>query len=102
MQAQLRLADFANQLRDLELLRQAMPDADSPKNALLVKLVDPEQGEITRMVRLSSAQRQAADAHAERIAAGLTTLDNSSQFAVVAALLKRFTDNQAKGEQNHD
>lgn len=102
MQAQLRLADFAKQLRDLEHLRQAMPDADSPNDALLVKLLDVEQGEISRVVRLSATQRQAADARAEEIAAGLATLDDSSRFAVVAALLKRFTDNQSKGEQNHD
>lgn len=102
MHAQLRLADFAKQLHDLEHLRQAMPDADSPKDALLVKLLDAEQGEISRVLRLSATQRQAADARAEEIAAGLATLDDSSRFAVVAALLKRFTDNQSKGEQNHD
>jgi len=60
MQAQLRLADFANQLHDLEHLRQAMPDTDSAKDALLVKLLDAERGEISRVVRLSSSQRQIA------------------------------------------
>lgn len=100
LQAQLRLVDFTNQLRDLEQLRQAMPDADTPKDALVVKLIDAERGEICKVVRLSATQRQSAAVHAEQIAASLATLDDSSRFAVVAALLKRFTD--TKGDLTHD
>ena len=102
LQAQLRLVDFTNQLRDLEQLRQAMPDADAPKDALLVKLIDAELGEISRVVRVSTAERQNAAVHAERIAASLATLDDSSRFAVIAALLKRFTVNHTKGEPTHE
>jgi hypothetical protein len=102
LQAQLRLADFAGQLRDVEQLRQAMPDADAPKDALLVKLIDSAQGEISKVLRLSPTQRQAAALRAEEIAVSLATLDESSRLAVVAALLKRFTDTPTTGGQNHD
>ena len=102
LQAQLRLVDFTNQLRDLEQLRRAMPDANAPKDVLLVKLIDAERGEISKIVRASPTQRRDAAVHAKRIAASLATLDDSVKFAVVAALLNKFTDNQSKGKQTHD
>ena len=102
LQAQLRLVDFTNQLRDLEQLRQAMPDADAPKDALLVKLIDAELGEISRVVRFSSTERQNAAVHVEQIAANLATLDDSARFAVIAALLKRFTVNHTNGDPTRE
>ena len=68
----------------------------------LIKFIDAEMGEISRVVRVSTAERQNAAVHAEQIAASLATLDDSSRFAVIAALLKRFTVNHTKGEPTHD
>lgn len=102
LQAQLRLVDFNRQLRDLEQLRQAMPNDDASKDAVLVKLIDAEQGEISRVLRLSTAQRQNADAQAEQIAASLATLDESSRLAIVAALLQRWTATKPEGEHTDE
>ena len=102
LQAQLHLVEFTNQLRDLEQLRHAMPDANAPKDVLLVKLIDAERGEISKIVRASPTQRKDAAVHAKRIAASLATLDDSVKLAVVAALLNKFTDNQSKGKQTYD
>lgn len=89
LQATLRLADFASQMHDLERLRQAMPDADAPNDAQLIKLIDVSQGEISRVIQLSSDQRQTAADRATDIAHGLADLDDTLRLAIVAALLEK-------------
>ena len=90
-QAELRLYEMAEQLRDLEKLRMAAPDGSRVEGALLVKMVDPHRGEISRVIQLSSDQRESAAVSAAQIAHGMTDLDESLQLAVVAALLERFS-----------
>ena len=91
LQAELRLYEMAEQLRDLEKLRMAAPDGSRVEGALLVKMVDPYRGEISRVIQLSSAQRESAAVSAAQIAQGITDLDESAQLAVVAALLERLS-----------
>ena len=69
----------------------AAPDGSRVEGALLVKMVDPHRGEISRVIQLSSDQRESAAVSAAQIAHGMTDLDESLQLAVVAALLERFS-----------
>ena len=101
-QAELRLGELGGQLRELERLMQFIPDGNDGKDALLVKLVDAQEGEICRVIRLSTQQRQAAADHAMKIAEGLKMLDDPARLAVVAELLKRLTENQVIGEKGYD
>lgn len=91
LQAELRLYEMAEQLRDLEKLRMAAPDGSQVEGALLVKMVDPYRGEISRVIQLSSDQRESAAVSAAQIADRMSDLDESVQLAVVAALLERFS-----------
>lgn len=102
LQAELRLAELGGQLRDLEQLRQAMPDRINGSDTVLVKLVDMEQGEISRVIRLSAQQRQMAAAVADQIAGNMEELDDATRVAVVATLLKRLASKETIGETNHD
>jgi hypothetical protein len=98
VRAEPRLSELGGQLRELEQLRQAVPDGSNDTDAVLVKVIDAEQGEISRVLRLSSKQRQAAADNVEQIAVSLENLDDTTRFALVLALLKRFTEKQTKGE----
>jgi hypothetical protein len=102
LQAELRLAELGGQLRDLEQLRQAMPDRINGSDTVLVKLVDVEQGEISCVIRLSAQQRQTAAAVADQIAGNMEELDDATRVAVVATLLKRLASKETIGEMNHD
>ncbi|MTW19892.1 hypothetical protein GJ668_02155 [Allochromatium palmeri] len=88
LQAEARLAEFAEQLRDLRRLRDALPEARANQEAVLLKRVDPQRGEVSHVLALSSAERQAAAKRAAEIAAGLAGLDETQRLAVVAALLE--------------
>jgi hypothetical protein len=94
LQAELRLRDLAEQLRDLEKLRMASLDGNGVENAVLVKMVDAQRGELSRIIQISSAQRESAAVSAAQIAKGLVGLDDSAQLAVIAALFERFSINK--------
>ena len=106
--AELRLRDLAEQLRDLERLRLGTVEqterAHIPRDGepLLMKTVDGQRGEISRVIHLSSTQRAAADARAEQIAASLTDVPEADRLAVLALLWERFAQNEATGESNHE
>lgn len=102
LQAELRLAELGGQLRDLEQLRQAMPGRFNGTDTVLVKLVDVEQGEISRVIRLSAQQRQTATVVADQIAGDMKELDDATRLAVVAALLKRLTSKDTIGDASND
>lgn len=89
LQAEARLAEFAEQLRDLRRLRDALPEAREKQDAVLLKRIDPERGEVSHVLALSSAERQAAAQRAGEIATGLADLDETQRLAVVAALLEQ-------------
>jgi hypothetical protein len=91
LQAELRLREVGEQLRDLEQL-QAASAVNAVDGAVLLKRVDAERGEVSRVIQLSSTQWAAAGAKADELAAGLAGLDESVQLAVVAALLGRFSE----------
>ena len=91
LQAELRLREVGEQLRDLEQL-QAASAINAVDGAVLLKRVDAERGEVSRVIQLSSDQWAAAGAKADELAAGLAGLDESVQLAVVAALLGRFSE----------
>lgn len=88
LQAEARLAEFAEQLRDLRRLRDALPETRAKQDAVLLKRIDPERGEVSHVLALSSAERQAAAERAGEIATGLADLDETQRLAVVAALLE--------------
>ncbi len=96
LQAELRLYEMAEKLRDLERLRMAAPEGSQVEGALLVKMVDSHRGEISRVIQLSSIQRESAAVSAAQIAGGMIELDESVQWAVVAALLERLSLNSNK------
>jgi hypothetical protein len=102
LQAELRLHEISQQLRDLEKLRMAVPDKQSPKGALLIKMVDAEHGEISQVLQVSTVQREAAISRANKIALNLNDLNGSEQMAVVAALLERLTKTNVYGDIQHD
>lgn len=99
LQAELRLREMAAQLRDLESLRLQVADS-GPEGAVLVKVVDGEKGELSRVVQLTAAQRARATSHAEEIARQFEGFDEAERLAVVAELFKRF--NPSIGEQPHE
>ncbi|MBK1644806.1 hypothetical protein CKO25_09120 [Thiocapsa imhoffii] len=106
--AELRLRDLAEQMRDLERLRLgaveqgdgALPSRDG--EPVLMKTVDGQRGEISRVIHLSTAQRAAANERAERIAATLTEVPEVDRLAVLALLWERFAQTDATGESNLD
>ncbi|MBK1693556.1 hypothetical protein CKO09_02220 [Chromatium weissei] len=104
--AELRLMEMAKQLRELEQLCHVMPEARANESngdaAVMVKLVEAAQGEITRVVRITSLQRAAAEQAATRIAEEINALDDATQVAVIAALLKRLAQESCAGNCQHD
>ena len=92
LQAELRLREIAQQLRDLETLRLALADG-GVEGSVLLKVVDVEGGESSRVVQLSIAQRAEAKKRTDEIASQFEKLglDETEKFAVVAELIKRFT-----------
>ncbi|MGZ8243100.1 hypothetical protein [Methylomagnum sp.] len=88
LQAELRLREMAAQLRELESLRLQVADR-GPEGAVLVKVVDAERGEHSRVVQLSAAQRARATDRAAGIARQFEGLDEAERLAVVAELFKR-------------
>lgn len=100
LKAELRISELGSQLRELERLRESVPNEVHSTDALLIKVVDAEQGEVSQVLRLSAKQRQIAATSADRIAQDMVTLDNPIQIAVLAELLKRLT--RANGEQYDD
>ncbi len=90
LQAELRLREMALQLRDLESLRLAVADGGAD-GAMLVKVVDVEGGESSRVVQLSAAQRAKANGRVGDIALQFEGLDEAEKLAVIAGLFKRFT-----------
>ena len=98
-QAELRLRKMAAQLRELESLRLQVADR-GPKGVVLVKVVDAEQGEQSRVVQLTAAQRAKATDRAARIAGQFEGLDEAERLAVVAELFKRF--NPIRGDQPNE
>ena len=99
LQAEVRLREMAAQLRDLESLRLQVADS-GPEGAVLVKVVDAEQGERSRVVQLNAAQRARATDRAAEMARQFDGLDEAERLAVVAELFKRF--NPSIGEQPND
>ncbi len=104
--AELRVREIAIQLRELEQLCQAVPEARAQglngDAAVLVKLVEGARGEISRVVRLSESQRRAADRTASRMTAEMSALDDATQVAVVAALLRRLGPRETLGDDSND
>lgn len=94
LQAELRLREVGEQLRDLVKLRRGTVDGGG-ESAVLVKRVDARRGELSHLLQLSNAQWATAAGRAEEIAGGLAGLEESVQLAVVAALLERFSGSQA-------
>ncbi|MDD5037278.1 MAG: hypothetical protein PHE55_21335, partial [Methylococcaceae bacterium] len=92
LQAEMRLREMAQQLRDLETLRLALADGGA-EGSVLLKVVDVEGGESSRVVQLSLAQRAEARERTDEIASQWEKqgLDETEKFAVVAELIKRFT-----------
>jgi hypothetical protein len=90
LQAELRLREMALQLRDLETLRLTVADG-ATEGAVLLKVVDIEGGESSRVVQLNAAQRANAAGRAKDIAQQFDGLDEAERLAVVAELFKRFT-----------
>ena len=90
LQAEIRLREMAQQLRDLETLRMAFGKGGTD-GAVLLKLVDVEGGETSRVVQLSHAQRTKAVERTEGIVQHFDGLDEAEKLAVVAELIKRFT-----------
>lgn len=99
LQAELRLREMAAQLRELESLRLQVAD-QGPEGAVLVKVVDAERGEQSRVVQLSAAQRARATDRAAGIAQQFEGLDEAERLAVVAELFKRF--NPSSGDQSNE
>ncbi|CAK0769067.1 hypothetical protein CCP3SC15_390001 [Gammaproteobacteria bacterium] len=90
LHAELRLREMAQQLRDLEVLRQAIADGGT-EGAVLLKIVDVERGESSRVVQLTADQRAKAVGRVDGIAQQFDGLDEAERLAIVAELFKRFT-----------
>jgi hypothetical protein len=88
----MRLREMAQQLRDLETLRLAL-GRGGVEGSVLLKVVDVEGGESSRVVQLSAAQRAKAREQTDDIASQWERLglDEAEKFAVLAGLMKRFT-----------
>ncbi|SDY20878.1 hypothetical protein SAMN05421644_13817 [Allochromatium warmingii] len=91
LQAEARLAEFAAQLGDLHHLRTALPELNTQQHAVLLKRVDPERGEVSHVLALSDAERQAAAERATTIAASLADLDTTQRLAIIAALMEQMS-----------
>ena len=104
LRAELRLQELAAQLRELEQMRYAMPEQTASPDAVLLKVVDTQRGELSRVLRISATQRQVAMDKATAISATLDDLDEATRLAVVAAVLERqLKSNQPiSDEDNHD
>lgn len=104
--AELRVQELADQLRELELLRQAVPEARTDvingERPVLLRLVEGAGDEISRVVHLSREQRRAAETNAARIVGDLADLDEATRVAVVADLLRRITATPNDGEPSDD
>ena len=99
MQAELRLREMAQQLRDLETLRLSVADGKSD-GAVLLKVVDVEHGERTRVVHLTATQWAKTFGKVDSIAEQFDGLDESERLAVIAELFKRF--NPSTGEHPNE
>jgi hypothetical protein len=104
--AELRVQELADQLRELERLRQAVPeahaDAVNGERPVLLRLVEGGGNEISRVVHLNREQRRAAETNAARIFGDLADLDEATRVAIVADLLRRITSTQTDGEPRDD
>ena len=99
LQAELRLNECGEQVRDLEKLRMAVPDESSIQGTLLVKMVDAEQGEISKVIQLSSTQRASAMENADKIVQSLVGLGELEKLAVVAALFEKMSKGYGNGHK---
>jgi hypothetical protein len=102
LQAELRLHEISQQLRDLEKLRMAAPNETNPKGALLIKMIDAEHGEFSHVVQISSSQRKTATLRANDIAEKLSGLEESEQMAVLAMLLERLKKQSKESGAKHE
>lgn len=105
--AELRLREFAEHLRDLDRLAQALPASQdaaqfSGEAAVMVKLVESAAPIAARVVRVTARQRHQAEQRAAAIAAQLQDLDQATRTAVVASLIKRLDPSQAPEDDLHD
>ena len=99
-QARLRLYELGEQLRDLEKLYLAQPDEKS-QDTMLLKTVDAQRGETSRVVKLSSEQRAAATEKAENIAENLEEVDEKVRIAIIIGLIDRLSDNgKPRGDED--
>lgn len=99
LQAEMRLMELGQQLRDLEKLRLATAQAaNHAQDTVLIKLVDVKRGEISRVVQLSNAQQAQVQQQVGEIAKRLDGLDESQQLAVIATLLGRLSYAESTGE----
>jgi hypothetical protein len=102
IQAEVRLKALGQQLRDLEKLRLAVPQAnDRPGKAMLIKVLDSERGEISRIIQMPEAEQQVVTVQANDIAQQLNKMTASQQLAVIATLFERYTNSVTK-EISHD
>ena len=97
-QAQLRLRERAEQARDLQRLRLNEGEPGPNSNALLLKRIDAQQGEISHLLHLSGEQRQRATDQARKLAAQLGDIDPTEQLAVIAALLEQLAPDAASAD----
>ncbi|MFP4062451.1 MAG: hypothetical protein ACLFS2_06610 [Halochromatium sp.] len=88
-QALLRLRERAEQARDLQRLRLNEEAGGADGNALLLKRIDRQQGEISHLLHLSAEQRQRATDQARQLAAQLGDIGPTERLAVIAALLEQ-------------
>ena len=98
LQAELRLEERGQQLRDLMKLRLAMPNPEHTQDAVLIRWVDTTHGEMSRVVQLSDSQRAAVATQAGKIAEGLNGMDESQQLAIIATLLGRLSQKGQNGD----
>lgn len=98
LQAELRLEERGQQLRDLMKLRLAMPNPERTQDAVLIRWVDTTHGEMSRVVQLSDSQRAAVATQAGKIAEGLNGMDESQQLAIIATLLGRLSQKGQSGD----
>lgn len=89
LQAEMRLREMAQQLRDLESLRLAL-GCGGAEGTVLLKVVDVKSGESSHVVQLSVAQRAKAREQAGETAKQWERLglDEAEKFAVAAELFQ--------------
>lgn len=99
LQAELRLEERGQQLRDLMKLRLAMPNPERTQGAVLIRWVDDTtHEEMSRVVQLSDSQRAAVAVQAGKIAEVLNGMDESQQLAIIATLLGRLSQKEQSGD----